>query len=241
MSFGPLDDRLPADHPARQVWAYVESADLAALYTPIKAVAGWAGRWAIDPQILLSLWLYATLDGVGWARAIDRLCQEHDDYRWLCGGVSINYHRIADFRTGHVAFLDQLLTDSVAALVHEGLVTLNRVAQAEGAFRIHKSDLSLRPIWHQKQARVQAHVLVCFIAYVLYKMLGQMCRASGLGDEARKVLDEIAAIQTIDVILPTRCGQEIRKRCVAKPIEHQAILLHRLGLSLPRSLEVGDL
>jgi transposase len=116
-----------------------------------------------------------------------------------------------------------------------------QLTEAESAFRIHKSDLSMRPIWHQKKERVQAHVLVCFLAYVLWKTLGQMCKAAGLGDEPRKVLDEIAAIQTVDVILPTRCGQRIRKRCVAKPTEHQAILLHKLGMILPRSLEAIDL
>jgi transposase len=116
-----------------------------------------------------------------------------------------------------------------------------QLTEAEGAFRIHKTDLSLRPVWHQKKERVQAHVLVCFLAYVLYKTLGQMCKSAGLGDEPRKVLDELAAVKTVDVILPTRCGQEIRKRCVAKPSEHQAILLHKLGLSLPRSLETVDL
>jgi transposase len=116
-----------------------------------------------------------------------------------------------------------------------------QLTEAEAAFRIHKSDLSLRPIWHQKKERVQAHVLVCFLAYVLWKTLGQMCQAAGLGDEPRKVFDEIAAIQTVDVILPTRCGRTIRKRCVGKPTEHQAILLHKLGMTLPRSLEVVDL
>jgi transposase len=116
-----------------------------------------------------------------------------------------------------------------------------QLTEAEGAFRIHKSDLSLRPVWHQKKERVQAHVLVCFLAYVLWKTLGQMCRSAGLGDEPRKVLNEIAGVQTVDVILPTRCGHEIRKRCVTKPSEHQAILLHKLGLNLPPSLESVDL
>jgi transposase len=113
-----------------------------------------------------------------------------------------------------------------------------QLTEAESAFRIHKSDLSLRPVWHQKKERVQAHVLVCFLAYVLWKTLAQMCKAAGLGDEPRKVFDEIAAIATVEVILPTRCGQEIRKRCVGQPTEHQAILLHKLGMTLPRSLEV---
>ena len=112
-----------------------------------------------------------------------------------------------------------------------------QLTEAEAAFRIHKSDLSLRPIWHQKKERVQAHVLICFLAYVLWKTLGQMCKSAGLGDEPRKVLDEIAAIQTVDVILPARCGRQIHKRCIGKPTEHQAILLHKLGLRLPRSLE----
>ena len=116
-----------------------------------------------------------------------------------------------------------------------------QLTEAENAFRIHKSDLSLRPVWHQKKERVQAHVLVCFLAYVLWKTLGQMCKSAGLGDEPRKVLDELAQIQSVDVILPTRCGQKIRKRCVSKPSEHQAILLHKLGLTLPRNLEVTDL
>ena len=112
-----------------------------------------------------------------------------------------------------------------------------QLTEAEAAFRIHKSDLSLRPIWHQKKERVQAHVLVCFLAYVLWKTLAQMCKSAGLGDEPRKVLDELAEIQSVDVILPTRCGQEIRKRCIGKPTDHQAILLHKLGLSLPRGME----
>jgi transposase len=116
-----------------------------------------------------------------------------------------------------------------------------QLTEAESAFQIHKSDLSLRPIWHQKKERVQAHVLVCFLAYVLWKTLGQICKSAGLGNEPRKVLDEISAIQTVDVILPTRCGQKIRKRCVAKPTDHQAILLHKLGLRLPRSLEAIEM
>jgi transposase len=111
----------------------------------------------------------------------------------------------------------------------------------EGAFRIHKSDLRLRPIWHQIQERVEAHVLVCFLGYVLWKTLGQMCRAAGLGDEPRKVLEEIAQLQVVDVVLPTRCGVEIRRRYVQRPTEHQAILLHRLGLRLPDHLEVQEM
>lgn len=160
MSWGPLDDLLPEDHPARQVWASVQAMDLSALYEPIKAVAGWAGRGAIDPKILLSLWLYATLDGVGSAREMDRLCQEHDAYRWRCGGVSVNYHSISDFRKDHLAFLDQLLSDSVAALVHEGRVTLNRVAQDGVRVRASAGAASFRrrPTLEECQGEAQEQV-----------------------------------------------------------------------------------
>ena len=123
-----LDSLIPDEHQVRMVWAYVESADLSALYDRIRAVEGHAGRCAIDPRILLALWLYATLDGIGSARALAKLCEDHIAYRWLCGGVSVNYHTLADFRVESGAVLDQLLTDSVARLRASGLVTLNRVA-----------------------------------------------------------------------------------------------------------------
>jgi len=115
------------------------------------------------------------------------------------------------------------------------------LTDAELAFRIQKSDLELRPIWHQKDTRVQAHILVCFLAYVLWKTLARWCHAAGLGDEPRKVFAELSQIRLVDVVLPTRNGLELRKRCVSRPTEHQAILLQRLGLSLPTHLEAVGL
>lgn len=116
-----------------------------------------------------------------------------------------------------------------------------QLTEAEAAFRIHKSDLRIRPIWHQRQDRVQAHILVCFLAYVLWKTLGQLCRRAHLGDEPRRVLEEIQQIRLVDVVLPTRQGVEIRKRCVTRPTEHQAILLDRLGLRLPRGVKLTEM
>ncbi len=116
-----------------------------------------------------------------------------------------------------------------------------QLTEAESAFRIHKSDLSLRPIWHQRTERVQGRILVCFLAYVPWKTLARLCSASGLGDEPRKVLDEIGQIQMVDVALPTKTGVEIRKRCVARPTKHQAILLQRLRLSLPTHLKAVEM
>lgn len=131
LEFRPVDleSLLPADHRARIVWEFVEGLDLSALYAEIRAVEGSAGRPAIDPAILMALWLYATLDAVGSARAIERLCEQHDAYRWIAGGVSVNYHTLADFRVEHAEVLDRLLTTSVATLMAEGLVELTRVAQ----------------------------------------------------------------------------------------------------------------
>jgi transposase len=114
-----------------------------------------------------------------------------------------------------------------------------QLTEAEAAFRIHKSDLRIRPVWHQAEERVQAHILVCFLAYVLWKTLHQMTRAAGLGDEPRRIFEELGKISLVDVVLPTRQRKvEIRRRCVARPTDHQAILLERLGLRLPRQLKV---
>ena len=124
-----LDGLLPADHRARLVWEFVAGLDLGPLYARIKATEGRPGRPPIDPAILSALWLYATLEAVGSARALDRLCTEHDAYRWLAGGVSLNYHTLAEFRVEHGELFDRLLTEGVAALIAEGLVSLVRVAQ----------------------------------------------------------------------------------------------------------------
>jgi transposase len=124
-----LESLLAEGHRARIVWAYIEQADLSRMYEGIRAVEGGVGRAAIAPEILFALWLYATLEGVGSARAIARLTQEHDAYRWICGGVQVNYHTLSDFRVAHGEALDELLSDSVAALMSAGAVKLKRVAQ----------------------------------------------------------------------------------------------------------------
>jgi transposase len=129
MRAASLDSLLPDDHRARVVWEYVQGVDLCPLYEGIRSVEGRAGRDATDPRILLAVWLYATLEGVGSARQLARLCEEHVAYQWMCGGVSMNYHTLSDFRVAYPEFLDHLLTQSVATLMHEGLVTLDRVAQ----------------------------------------------------------------------------------------------------------------
>jgi transposase len=112
-----------------------------------------------------------------------------------------------------------------------------QLTEAEAAFRVHKSDLQIRPVWHHREHRVGAHILVCFLAYVLWKTLAASCRQAGLGDEPRQVFEELSEIALVDVVLPTRSGVEVRKRCISQPTEHQRILLQRLGMQLPTALE----
>lgn len=124
-----LDQMLPEDDEARLVWDFVCQADLSQLYAAIQSVQGAAGRNANDPRILLALWLYATIKGVGSARELARLCQRHLAYQWICGDVSMNYHTLADFRVCQGELVDRLLSEQLAVLTQAGAVTLERVAQ----------------------------------------------------------------------------------------------------------------
>ncbi len=124
-----LEERVAPEHPARAIWAVLERLDLGAFYTRIRAAVDGPGRPASDPRVLLGLWLLATVEGIGSARRLARLSEEHDAYRWLRGGVPVNYHLLADFRVAHQAELDALLTQTIALLMREDLVTLQRVAQ----------------------------------------------------------------------------------------------------------------
>jgi transposase len=157
-----LDSLLAADHAARTVWAFVQSLDLAPLHARIRSLEGSAGRPAIDPAILVALWLWATVDGVGSAREVDRLCERDNAYRWLCGGVGMNHHTLADFRTEHCAWLDAQLTRSIASLLERRLVSLNVVAQDGLRVRASAKAASFRrrqrlqQFIAQAQAQVQA-------------------------------------------------------------------------------------
>ncbi len=133
-----LDEVLAEDHPARAIWGFLEKLDLSAFYGSIKATLDRPGRSTTDPQVLLAVWLLATVEGIGSARRLTRLCHEHDAYRWLCGGVPINYHMLSDFRGAHPGALDELLTQIVASLTTAGAVTLERVAQ--DGMRVRASD-----------------------------------------------------------------------------------------------------
>lgn len=156
-----LDSLIPPNHPARSIWDFLERLNLERFYASIKAVLDRPGRPTTQPQVILALWILATTDGVGSARQLARLCEEHDAYRWLRGGVPINYHRLADFRVAHQAALDELLSQVVASLMAAGAVTLDRVAQdgirvraSAGAASFRRKDTLKECLnWARKRVR----------------------------------------------------------------------------------------
>jgi len=161
MIVASLDDMLPEDHRARIVWAMVEMMDLGKFYKRINAIEGEAGRPAIDPKMLVAVWLYATLEGVGKARELGRLCEEHIAYRWLMGDIRVNYHTLADFRVDYESELDELLAKGVAVLMKEGMVKLERTAQdgmrvrASAGAKSFRSKTKLEQYLEQARGQVE--------------------------------------------------------------------------------------
>ena len=181
-----LEGLLPADHRARLVWSFVESLDLSPLYERVRSREGEAGRPAADPAVLLSLWLYATIEGVGSARELERLTQSDVAYRWLAGGVPVNYHGLADFRVESVEILDRLLTQSVTALIGEGLVSLAEIAVDGTKIRASASKASFRT--GEKLIKVEAAV-----AERLAALKGELTDDPGASSRRRQAARERAA------------------------------------------------
>ena len=146
MRFTPtdLESLLAEDHPARAIWTVVEKMDLSKFEATIAAREGHAGRPGIDPRILVALWIYATSDGVGSAREVERLQEMHHAYQWICGGVHVNHHSLSDFRVDHKEALDDLFTQILGVLTHHGLVELQRVAQDGMKIRASAGAASFR-------------------------------------------------------------------------------------------------
>jgi transposase len=139
-----LDRLIGPEHPVRVIWDYVQDLDLRALEQSVRAREHTPGQAPVSPQLLLALWLYATSEGIGSARALARLCESHDAYRWLCGGVSVNYHGLADFRTADPDLLDRLLTENVATLSTAGVINLDEVVQDGVRVRASAGPASFR-------------------------------------------------------------------------------------------------
>lgn len=148
-----IDSLIGQDDKARVIWAYVEGLDLRGLEDRIKARGDRPGHPATSPRLMLALWLYGASQGVGSARALERLCESHDVYLWLCGGVPVNYHTLSDFRVGHADLLDRLLAEHLAALSKAGLVDLAGLAQDGVRIRASAGAASFR-----RQATLERHV-----------------------------------------------------------------------------------
>lgn len=160
MHFASLDELLPTDHRARIVWRFVEGLELEAFYAEFKVSHCTAGRSAIAPEILLCLWLLATLDGISSGRELDRRTRTDLPYIWICGGVKVNYHTLCDFRVQHGEKLDQLLTDTIASLMHLELVKLEEVGQDGMRVRASAGSSSFRRKATLEQLHKQAKELV---------------------------------------------------------------------------------
>jgi len=150
-----IESLIGKDHPARVIWDYVDELDLSELEKRIKARDDRPGHPATSPRLLLALWLVATSDGVGSARALERLCEHHDVYRWLCGGVSVNHHTLSDFRVGNADLLDRLLAEHLAALAKAKLVDLDTLAQDGVRIRASAGAASFR-----REATLDKHLAV---------------------------------------------------------------------------------
>ena len=190
-----MDALLAPEHQARTIWAVVCGLDLGRFHEPIQARAGVAGRDATDPRLLTALWLYAAVRGVGSARELDRLCRESKPYIWLCGGISVNYHLLADFRTGYGAALDGLFTEVIATLVKKGLVKVKRISQdglkvrasaGSGSFRRASTLATLR---QEAAGRVEQ----------LKKMLADPAASGGMGAK-KKAAKQRAARERLERI-----------------------------------------
>jgi transposase len=192
-----VDSLIPEEHPVRVVWGFVEGLDLTGLLAKIKAVEGGAGASATDPRILLALWLYATLRGIGSARELDRRCREEIAFEWICGGVTLNYHTLSEFRVDHVEVLDSLLTSSVAVLLVQDLVSMERVAQDGMKVRANAGASSFR----------------------------RRCRLEEFRDEAQAQVEALKNELETDPTAGTRRQQAARQRAAAERAQrlHQAL------------------
>jgi len=207
-----LEALLPPGHAARLVWRFVEGLDLTAFYATIRAREGHAGRAPIDPKILIALWLYATMDGVGSAREVDRLGTSHDAYRWLRGGVAVHYHTLSDFRVQHQTALDDLLTQSIAVLLNRGVVTLARVAYDGTRVRGSAGTNSFRraPTLHECLKRAQQQVTRTA------KQTDAPINARAAAAQQRAAVEQLARVEEALAQLPVVAATKARQRATRR-------------------------
>jgi transposase len=209
-----LEQSLPDDHAARDVWAYVSTIDLSAFLATIRAREGRPGRDATDPRLLLALWLFATVEGIGSARWLEELCTEHLAFRWLCGGVSVNYHLLSDFRKDFEAELDALLIDHVAALMHQEVLQLKRVAQDGMRTRAHAGTSSFRRAETLETCRQQVAEQLTLLKQQAEEPPGSAARRSRAA-RARHLEEKLQRLQAARVVaaeLEVKRAERLRGR-----------------------------
>jgi transposase len=213
-----LDDLVPAEHRVRLVWAFAEGLDLASLYDAIRSVEGGPGHPPADPRVLTALWLYATVEGVGSARKLARLCEEHVAFQWLCGGVSVNHKSLADFRVGHGPLLERLLVDGFAALMAARVARLDRVAQDGMRVRASAGAASFRRRSTLEQLRGEAAAEVARLAREIEADPGaadrreRAAQVRAAADREARVAAALAAAETLEAARAARDGKRGRGR-----------------------------
>lgn len=223
-----LDQMLPFDDEARVVWDFVCQCDLSPLLAQVRAVEGEVGRKPADPRILTALWLFATLKGVGTARELDRLCERHLSYQWLCGEVTMNYHTLADFRVAHGDVVDGLLTEQVAALVHAGAVKLERVAQDGVRVRASAGKASFRRGATLEECLVEAKQHVEQLRQELEddpaaaSRREQAARQRAARERVEKVTAAIAACAEVQAAKEKRGGDSLKNPARASTTDPEA-------------------
>lgn len=200
-----IESLIGQDHPVRVIWAYVEGLDLGELEDRIKAREGRPGHPAISPRLLLGLWLYASSEGVGSARALERLCESHDVYRWLCGGVSVNYHTLADFRVGCADLLDRLLAEHLAVLTKTGLVDLGTLVQDGVRIRANAGAASFR-----REATLDRHLSTA--EAVVAQLKREVETSSDASNQRIKAAKERAACERSERVKAAQAELEKVKR-----------------------------
>jgi transposase len=216
-----IDSLIGADHPARVIWGYVERLDLRELEDAIKAREGVAGQPAIAPRLLLALWLYATSQGVGSARALSRLIEQHDAYRWIAGGVSVNYHTLSDFRVGQGALLDRLLTENIAALCANGVLDVSCLTQDGVRVRASAGAASYR-----RRGKLEQHLAAA--RELVERLKREVDENSDASNQRMRAAKERAArerVERIEAALKTlnevEAQRDQRKRTTGKTTEKQ--------------------
>jgi transposase len=209
-SFGLLspEDLVAQDHPVRAVWEVVESLDLSKFREPLKARDGVSGRDATDRALLVSLWLWGSVEGEWSAREVARLCERDATYRWLCGGVTVNHRMLSEFRTGHADALDGLFTQVLAALAHKGLVSVRRITQDGMKVRASAGAASFRrePTLLERQAEAHEHVAA------LRALYEDAERSAGLGTRRRAARERAARERVARVEEAVGLVRELQKR-----------------------------